>query len=468
MSRRRGLKIALAVLGALGLIGVVAALVLLPGLARRMTEEKAREHGVELSCAGLSLRIGRVLLADCEFSLVGLSRIHGSIRSLEVSLSRLSPAAVQIDGMDAQADGSLPTLALGVTEWTKSYPQTYRLPTSARAVSLEWRQDRGGARWLRLESGALRRTGSGASFRAEHTLIGACTAKGSEPCPNIGSVGAAWTADDAVVMLGFGEEDVARAPVRVEVKYALAKPTAVLNLAPVKLEQLAGPFGVALPVKDVIASATVQPEMPKGREGGVVTGSLTANLKGYVPPHPHELDGFVFGDVTTLESKLNVDEKRERAELSETKVTAGAFKLAGNGSVAREGSRGRIKLELRGNLPCDALAGAAADSYLGKAFGGLAGQLAKRLIGGNVGVTVKIDALSDDLERAKVDRIIGIGCGLKPLKLSDIDLSKLPIPPLPSGLPPLPSGLPPLPSGLPPPPQFDFKLDPPKPNEKDK
>jgi hypothetical protein len=110
-------------------------------------------------------------------------------------------------------------------------------------------------------------------------------------------------------------------------------------------------------------------------------------------------------------------------------------------------------------LPCDALAGAAAETQLGqllgKTLGKLAGRAAKDLVGGSVAVRVKIEADSRDLPNAKVTRTIGVGCGLKPLKL-DIDLSKLP--PLPSGLPPFPSGLPPLPSGLPPLP-FPFPED---------
>ena len=43
--------------------------------------------------------------------------------------------------------------------------------------------------------------------------------------------------------------------------------------------------------------------------------------------------------------------------------------------------------------------------------------LAKQTLQGTVGVTVKVDADSRDLENAKVLKLIGIGCGLKPLRL---------------------------------------------------
>src|SRR5690606_24932783 len=119
----------------------------------------------------------------------------------------------------------------------------------------------------------------------------------------------------------------------------------------------------------------------------------------------------------------------------------------------RHPDHAKIDLDLRGNLPCDSLAGAAAESelgkVLGKTLGKMAGQAAKKVIGGSVAVRVRIDADTRDLPGAKVTPSIGIGCGLKQLKI-DIELPKLP--PLPSGIPALPSGFPP----PPPIPTFSF------------
>jgi hypothetical protein len=61
---------------------------------------------------------------------------------------------------------------------------------------------------------------------------------------------------------------------------------------------------------------------------------------------------------------------------------------------------------------------------------------------GSVQVTVLIDADSRDLPNARIRRRIGIGCGLKPLKLPTLeDLQKFPsqLPSMPTTLPPLPS-----------------------------
>lgn len=465
MNKRRLALIALGLGGLLALAGLVFALVFAKPLAKRLAVERAAEHGVVLSPNEVSLGFGKVTLRGSSFELRDFAAVRGTIRELEVSVSWTRPVGIRLSGVDVEAIGSAPTLVLGATEWTKRYPHTFRLPTEAGEVTWVWRKAAGSGPWLTLGGGRVQRSGALTSFSADKSVLGVCSERddGAPVCPDLGKVGAAWTADEAQVSIGFGVEDVGRAPVRLEVKHALAEPTADITLTPVDLSRLAGPFGVKLPVKNVTASATVHLIMPKGLERGAVTGTLDAALKGYVPPHPRELDGFVFGDTTTLSAKLRVDDARERADLSEVRVTAGAFKLGGTGSVFREADHGAVRLDLTGSLPCSALAGAAADSYLGKALGGIAGGLARQFVKGNVGVTVAISARSDDLANAKVTKKIGIGCGLAPLKLGDVevDVGKIlegKLPPLPSALP----GLPKLDIEVGPPPKKEPPKDPPK------
>jgi hypothetical protein len=99
-------------------------------------------------------------------------------------------------------------------------------------------------------------------------------------------------------------------------------------------------------------------------------------------------------------------------------------------------------------------------------------------VGGSVGVRLQVDASTSNLPGGKVERSIGIGCGLKPLTLEDLralgdelfrgELSKLPeelgkllppgAPPIPSSLP---SSLPPIPSGFPSSFRIEFPTAPP-------
>jgi hypothetical protein len=203
------------------------------------------------------------------------------------------------------------------------------------------------------------------------------------------------------------------------------------------------------------------------RTAGEVKGKLSATLKGFVPPHPPELDGFVFGDVTTFDTDLTIDGARNRVTLTSSTVKAGKFELKGGGSVVREGQSASVDLELKGALPCDALAGAAAESRLGQLLGRVSGKQGKRtalaIVRGDVSVDVGIKASTKDLLNAKLTQKIGVGCGLRPLSLAELialtpnakdlqgignevgkkleDIGKdLGLPPVPSGLalPPLP------------------------------
>ncbi|HEY6077648.1 MAG TPA: hypothetical protein VIW29_02530, partial [Polyangiaceae bacterium] len=263
-------------------------------------------------------------------------------------------------------------------------------------------------------------------------------------------------------------------------------------LTPTKLGLLGQGLGIPLPLPDVIASGDVELALPPGLTGGEVKGKLRSSLKGFVPPHPPELDGFVFGDLTTFDTDLSLDATRDRVSLTNAKLQAGKFQLTGGGSIVRQGPSATVDVLLKGTLPCDALAGAAAESRLGQLLGRASGRQGKRtalsIVRGDVSVEVGIQGNSLDLLHAKLTQKIGIGCGLRPLSLPELlaltpndkelqdigkelghkleDIGKeLGLPPVPSGLalPPLP----PLPSLQPPPaapPKRKKELSPPAPS----
>jgi hypothetical protein len=149
----------------------------------------------------------------------------------------------------------------------------------------------------------------------------------------------------------------------------------------------------------------------------------------------------------------------------------------------RSSDHSQANLTLSGQLPCSALASVEANSrvskILGSELGAKAGQFAEKLINGSVAIGLSISADTRNLAAAKVERTIGVGCGLHPLTLAELaklmplppdvtallqslptlpaDLSNLPaLPAMPSGLPPLPSGAPALPAGMPALPNFNL------------
>ncbi|HEY3498828.1 MAG TPA: hypothetical protein VGK73_29255 [Polyangiaceae bacterium] len=466
-TRRALLVLALASLGLVLLVALLG-LLFVPRFIEREVVRRAREQGVELELGELSYGWEWAQIEHAKARLVGVPGLRVEFDRLLVDLDGTDLVRLDFAGVRVQADGSLPALALALGAWSKRYPNFYALPLSARGVGVEWRPEAGRPPWLVLKGGT-------AASAAGSTIVAAEAAEVAGA--DVGRVGASWTKTATSVAIGLGESELAKAPLRVGVDFSLARPKITLALSPTPLERLADPFAIRLPVKDVTGSAEVELEFASREAALPERGHAKAELRGWIPPHPAELDGFVFGDTTRVETDLALAPNGTDATLTKTRIVAGKFALEGGGNLTREASELRLELDLAGALPCDALASAAAESRLGKLLGREAGQragaLAKQVIGGSVKVRVQVDATTRDLPAASVTRSIGIGCGLRPLTLEDLlklgdtllpeDLSKLPeelgklatklpengLPPLPSGLPPLPSRLPQLPTGFP-------------------
>jgi hypothetical protein len=463
MSAKRALLLLAAVLVAgLGLL-VVLAVVFVPRLVEREVVERAREQGVELEFEELDFGWEWATLTTVRARLIGVEGVEIAIDTLEAELEDTELTSVAMTGVKLDAQGSVPALVVSLGAWSKRYPDTYALPLSAKGVSVVYRPQAGAAPWLELAGGTLASTSVGAVFVADDSKLAGAA---------VGRIGAAWSATASSVALGLGESELGKAPLRVDVD-AGANPKLRLRLVSTPLDKLAAPFAIQLPVKDVSGSADVELAFGSREAVAPVGGSAHFELKGFIPPHPVELDGFVFGDTTTFDTKLAIDPTLTEITLSESRVVAGRFELKGGGSIRRDATTAQALLDLSGALPCDALAQAATESRLRRlldlATTKKAGAAARRLIGGSVGVRVRMQADIRNLADAKVERSIGIGCGLKPVTLEELlsigesllpeELSKLPedlgkigeaagLPPLPSALP-LPSGLPPLPSALP-------------------
>ncbi len=463
--------------------GLIVAL-WLPGYIEREAMRQIRERGLELSSYELEYGFGWVKLTNARGKLVDVKSLDLSFKSIEVELDGTEPERIDLDGVGVQAAGSAPTLALELAAWSKRFPRSYALPLWAKGVDIVWRPQAGAAPWLEITGGAAAKNETTTIVSAEQVKVAGT---------QVGKVGASWTATTSAVAIGLGEPELEKAPVKVEVAIA-DKPRVTFRLSPTRLEKLAGPFGVELPVENVTASGQVELAFPSQLALAPADGSLHMTLEGWIPPHPAELDGFVFGNVTTFDSKLAISEDLRTVALTDAAVKAGKFELKGGGTVVREDGHALARLAFAGNLPCPALAGAAAESRLGYLLGRVAGKLAgaaaRQLVEGSVAVEVRIAADTRKLKEAAVERRIGIGCGLKPLTLEELkklsalfpipaelsvladEIAKLPPPDL-AALPPLPGGsafpaapalppassfpkLPPLPSALPPLPRIDI------------
>jgi len=446
--RRRG-PLVLGCLGAFLATGVVIVLIGVLLLARfwdpylrRRVREAALGKGFAIEFVAIHASCNRLELEGVTLTLVGVEGIAARLDRIELALDHLEPVAATVHGGRIGLAGSAPALALALAEWTRAHPATYAVPLTADGIGVEWREAATAEPWLTLAGGTVVPNPVGGAFAADRAAIGGV---------DVGRVTAGYRSTEAQIELGFGAQPPAEGPVRIVVRHAATPPVATVTLRPTPLERLARPLGVPLPVSGVTASGAAELALPESLGVGPVTGTLRLVLQGYIPPHPAELDGFVFGDTTELGTELAVSADRKQVALTQTRVTAGRFVVKGKGDVTRSAQTARVRLALRGDLPCAALAGAAAQSRLGEALGRLTARLAREYVQGTVAVRIDIDAQTHQLDQARMTRTIGVGCGLRPLTIPGIgtvDLSGLDLTDLPTGLPTaLPSALPPVPSG---------------------
>ncbi len=257
-------------------------------------------------------------------------------------------------------------MGLELSEWTKAHASAYSLPLSAKNVHVRFVEPAARRPGWRSRGGELTRTKSGGVFAAQHThFMGV----------DLGTVGAGFAREASSIALGFGEADLSKAPFRVEISPSGNAPTARFVLAPTPAERLAKPLGLGLLGSGVVVSSETTIAFASGAAEGTVSGVSNVTLQGYTPPHPFELDGFIFGDTTRFDTKFTLPKTRDRITLTNSRLEAGRFVLQGDGLLSRGSDHSEATLNLSGELPCSALAGVEAESRLGKLLGAtLAGQ----------------------------------------------------------------------------------------------
>lgn len=394
-------------------------------LVRRLIRQEAEHSGVILvqlgdwSLSGWS--VGgpqRVTLTGVDFALEGVAGVEGSVATLEVALEGTTPTALTAEGATLELTGGATSLALAFSLWTSLHPELLQLPAEARAVTLRWRPERGAEPWLVAEGATILPDPHGGRWVSDKTLAFGV---------DVGRVGAKWDGAAAEVALGFGQDELDKAPVIIEVDPVEA--AAEVTLRQRSLKSLAGPLALVLPASDVTVRGTAKLKLGAGRK---ITGRTEVTFEGYRVPVPSELKGIVFGDETVVTSEVAIVVDRGRITLSNMVVEHGAIKLHGKGLIERDGQEADVTVELEGGIPCAQLVAAATrtrvSGELGKMLAGLAGQATE----GSVGITVGVEASTTNLLAAKIERKIGVGCGIKPglgLKLPKLDELKDRLPP---------------------------------------
>jgi hypothetical protein len=394
-------------------VTAIAALFAVGPLMRGKVIDRARELGVEMTFDGLNFWWFNASLEGVRFKLIGVPGIDGQARTIDVSLANFEPRSIEASETHIDVVGSAADLALAVGEWTKNHPNAYKVPVSAHSLTVAWRPSANEKPWFTTTDGAMTASPTGATFAAAHATVTGL---------DIGNVGASWAGEAATVTMGFGATDTASAPIRATVQNMSTTPTLTITLTPTELSKLAGPMGIPLPAPGVVASGETTLVFTRDIAQGPVTGKLDARLVGWVPPHPVELDGFLFGNTTTFSTELAVTADRNTVTLTRSRVRASAFDMSGGGRIDRHDAYATVSMNLSGNLPCAAVAQSAAAAHVGSFLAEILGNAAKQVMDGSLAVRVKISADSRHLDEARVEPTVGIGCGIAPIKTLNHDV----------------------------------------------
>ena len=426
---RRWLRRALVAVAVLGAV-VAAAILALPALVRAEIVRQARERGVALEPGSIDLAIGAIRLKGARFTLVDAPGIEGALRAAVIRLDGIRPTRVEAEGMSLSmvGVGTAPALAA----WASArHAALGELPLVVRDARTGFR-DRAGV----PEMGALliasletrpQRAGSALDVALRGVRV---VAVGRE----IARTDAALSLDAAGISIALGAAEPSggagqRAPVRI----ALRKPPApdvAVQLAPTPVDDLAAPLGITLHAPDVSVGGKLELRLPgAGGAGGAraadardlsrgrgpVEISAAMDLAGYVPPHPRELDGILFGQTTKTRVKGRIEPGWTEVVLSEIEVGAGGLALRGSGAIRPEVGDAHLTLDLAGGIPCSHLTNSAIAAHLGRTVGDFAGKLAQQALEGSVAVRVKVDARLSRLEAARIERSAQVGCRIRSL-----------------------------------------------------
>lgn len=407
---RRGALLAV-IAAALAIAGALIA----PALIRAEVVRQAAARGIDLDPGAIQVEIGAVRLRGARFSLAGVRGLAGSAPRATVRLDGLSPARVEAEGISIALVGV--GVAPELAAWMAAHgARAHELPLSVAGFRAGFHERAGGAELASLSAGSLEAmpAGAGAAGPGGALRDARVTVAGRE----IARTEAAWSIGAAGLSVGFGAASVAAAPLRVDLRPPPA-PALTARFAPAPVAAIAAPLGLAAGLPGVTAGGSVELRLagaaatPGGpAQATAVEATAALTLGGYVPPHPKELDGLLFGNATTVRLRARLAPDRASAALEEIEVVAGALRLRGTGALRLLGADAAIEADLSGSVPCSALAGSAVAAHLGAPLGRLAGDLARQALGGSVAVRIQVDARASRLDAARVDQSARVGCRL--------------------------------------------------------
>ncbi len=364
-------------------------------------QREALARGFELEFAGLSIVPDRVVLRQTHVRLVGVSGVDVRIDELVVDLHGMEPLRIQ--GRDARIDveGSPDELQQALATFGKEHKRSVRLP-----LTLDGDFRYGGPHNPAVVfSGKATSPGDGnvsfdGTFRVSQTKLGTLHL---------------FRSKENKLDLGFGLTLSEKPIVSVSLDASAVPFKGSVTFAAQKVDDVCK--ALTLPVPKGFSGSSVE-----GTIKFIIDGVLPANphhgtaafvVTGWVPPHPRELDGLVYGRTTKLGTTFEVLPDLSEVRFPKATLDAGAFHLEGKGNAVRDGLSARMKMDLAGNVACTELGASVIGSHVQGFVGDLLRGVARMTMGGTVKIRVTVDADTKSLSAAKIDQSVDIGCRLR-------------------------------------------------------
>jgi hypothetical protein len=396
------------------------------------TVEYAKALGIALEPTDVRFGPSFIQVLDSKFTALQVPGVSGTVQRIDVDLSGLHPTHVLLSGIAINAKGDPDDLRQSaIRYWERVRPKSILGRTEPALPKVEWRH-----LGLNLTTGnplvptasvtELTVVANAGPTHDETTIRTASTHVG---VLDLGALEIAVRNQDGTFELGWGPT-LLESNWRIAYRELADADQVKLSFQPQEATALLGRLGVTtVPAELGKTKVGGHVEALRDKNGGKVTGALTLNLVGFVPPYPQELKGYRFADTTTMRSRFEIDPLWSAAELRGIELKSGDLSLIGHGRIDRELLSARLRAELTTTLDCVTLAKGYASEEIGGELGQWGAKNAFKAVRGSVSVRVQVDAVTGHLDQAKIVKRIGIGCGLRPMSI--VDLLNLGLPPIP-------------------------------------
>lgn len=389
----RSTRVRLAIAAGVLVVGATAAAFCAHPIARWYIVEQASRQGARLVFDDLSLSPTTITLHNARVSLVKVPHVVAEAPRVELSILGLSLSSIHVASARVGADGPVVETLRNLAAWRSAPGDSASIQVDN--VSFSWVS--AGSPWLTAQA-SLKSNVDTTSLHITELKSASMTLRQAHVVSDRGKP----------VILSAGAADPNAAPLKIYLTNAPDLSSLKLTLPPTPGSAFSKAIGVELPGKDPVLEGEIA---LKDADGPAPVSSVRAILKGYVPPHPREIDGLVNGGQTTLAATLHLDRNTNEIAIDDTTIGVGSLVFKGKGRIEGKGTYALLHSALHGSIPCSSLVQGAASSYgpLGEFVGGIAAGAVQ----GSVSVTLHIEADSRKLSAAKIGTSVGVGCGLK-------------------------------------------------------